>query len=64
MEEYTLAKKTGELFCDIEERNKPDIKIYRPRLQRIKTDQTVSILDVENKEAISVIRYLRNFHKI
>ena len=55
MIEYTIAKNAGEILSNFIEKNKPQIKIYKPRLPRMKTDQTVSILEVNNKDTLTIL---------
>jgi hypothetical protein len=63
MGEYTAAKIAGEILCDFLQKANPGLDIYKPRLPRIATDQTVSLLPVDNKDAQSVLlaqlRYFR-----
>ena len=48
MGEYAAAKTAGETLCAFLEKSDPDLTIYRPRLPRAATDQTVSLLPVKN----------------
>lgn len=50
MGEYAAAKTAGERLCDFLQKIHPAIKIYKPRLPRLATDQTVSLLPVESHE--------------
>jgi hypothetical protein len=63
MGEYAAAKMAGETLCDFLQKVNPAITIYRPRLPRIATDQTVSLLPGRNLDPVSVLlaelRYLR-----
>jgi len=55
MGEYAAAKMAGEMLCVFLEKNYKDLKIYRPRLPRMRTDQTVSLFPVNNQDPGPVI---------
>ena len=63
MGEYAAAKMAGEIVCDFLQKAHPALAVYKPRLPRVATDQTVSLLPVSNQEPVSVLlnnlRYLR-----
>jgi hypothetical protein len=63
MGEYAAAKMAGEVLCDFLQKTTPGIAIHKPRLPRVATDQTVSLLPVSNQDPVSVLlahlRYLR-----
>ncbi len=63
MAEYTAAKMAGEILCDYLQKAHPGLVIHKPRLPRIATDQTVSLLPVSNQEPVPVLlsnlRHLR-----
>jgi NAD(P)-dependent dehydrogenase (short-subunit alcohol dehydrogenase family) len=63
MGEYAAAKMAGETLCDWLQKAHPAIAIHKPRLPRMATDQTVSLLPVNNQDPVSVLltnlRYLR-----
>ncbi len=63
MGEYAAAKMAGEILCDFLQKANPGIAIHKPRLPRIATDQTVSLLPVSNQDPIIVLltnlRYLK-----
>jgi hypothetical protein len=63
MGEYAAAKMAGEILCDFLQKAHPGLAVYKPRLPRVATDQTVSLLPVSNQEPVSVLlsnlRYLR-----
>jgi len=63
MGEYAAAKIAGEILCDFLQKAHPGLAIHKPRLPRVATDQTVSLLPVANQEPVSVLlnnlRYLR-----
>ena len=63
MGEYAAAKMAGEILCDFLQKAHPGLAIHKPRLPRVATDQTVSLLPVSNQEPVSVLlsnlRYLR-----
>jgi len=50
MLEYSLSKLSGENMCDAMMYNNNKIKIYKPRLPRLETDQTVSFLPLKNND--------------
>jgi NADP-dependent 3-hydroxy acid dehydrogenase YdfG len=60
---YAAAKMAGEVLCDFLQKTNPGIAIHKPRLPRVATDQTASLLPVSNQEPVSVLlahlRYLR-----
>jgi hypothetical protein len=55
MGEYAAAKAAGERLCDFLRQTRPALKIHRPRLPRLATDQTVSLLPVENQDPVSIL---------
>jgi hypothetical protein len=63
MGEYAAAKMAGEILCDFLQKANPTLTIHKPRLPRMATDQTVSLLPVNNQDPASVLlthlRYLR-----
>jgi hypothetical protein len=63
MGEYAAAKMAGEILCDFLQKAHPGLTIHKPRLPRIATDQTVSLLPVDNQDPVSVLltnlRHLR-----
>ena len=63
MGEYAAAKMAGEIVCNFLQKVHPGLVIHKPRLPRVATDQTVSLLPVRNQEPMSVLldnlRYLR-----
>ncbi len=63
MGEYAAAKMAGEILCDFLQKANPGLVIHKPRLPRIATDQTVSLLPGSNQDPVSVLlanlRYLR-----
>lgn len=63
MGEYAAAKTAGEILCDFLQKANPGLVIHKPRLPRIATDQTVSLLPVNNQDPVSVLlgnlRHLR-----
>lgn len=54
MQEYITAKREGEKLCNSLEKKHSHLEIYKPRLPRIETDQTVSLFSVKNENPISV----------
>jgi hypothetical protein len=63
MGEYTAAKMAGEVLCAFLQKTQSEITIYKPRLPRMATDQTVSLLPVNNQSPGAImlehLRYLR-----
>jgi hypothetical protein len=63
MGEYAAAKMAGEILCDFLQKANPTLTIHKPRLPRVATDQTASLLPVNNQDPVSVLlphlRYLR-----
>ncbi len=63
MAEYAAAKAAGEVLCDFLQRTIPGLVIHKPRLPRLATDQTVSLLPVDNQVPGPVLlenlRYLK-----
>ena len=55
MGEYAAAKMAGEILCEFLQKTKPGLTIHKPRLPRIATDQTVSLLPVSNQDPVSVL---------
>jgi NADP-dependent 3-hydroxy acid dehydrogenase YdfG len=63
MGEYAAAKLAGEVLCDYLQKANPGLSIHKPRLARIATDQTVSLLPVKNQDPLLILlpelRFLR-----
>lgn len=63
MGEYAAAKMAGEFLCGFWQKANPGLAIHKPRLPRVATDQTVSLLPVMNQDPVSILlpelRYLR-----
>lgn len=63
MGEYAAAKMAGEILCGFLQKTNPGIAIHKPRLPRVATDQTVSLLPVSSRDPVSVLlghlRHLR-----
>tara|TARA_S200000501_G_scaffold324055_1_gene321080 strand:+ start:788 stop:2215 length:1428 start_codon:yes stop_codon:yes gene_type:complete len=65
MGEYTSSKIAGEMLCQYLEKNNGGLKIYKPRLPRMSTDQTVSLLPLNNEDPVSVmLHHLKKFKNI
>jgi hypothetical protein len=62
--EYAAAKMAGEILCDFLQKAHPGITIHKPRLPRMATDQTVSLLPAGNQDPIPILlshlRHLRH----
>jgi len=60
--EFAAAKMAGETLCSFLEKNDQEMSIYRPRLPRIATDQTASVVPVANQDPVPImIKHLRSF---
>jgi len=61
MGEYTVAKAAAEAYCKWMTQNRPQLTIFTPRLPRLATDQTVSVLNVDNRDSDVMIEYISAF---
>jgi len=52
--EYSLAKSAGEAMCSFLEKTK-NISIYRPRLPKMTTDQTVSLIPSKSYDPMPIL---------
>ena len=52
---HSLAKAMGESILKMLADDFPEIQISAPRLPRIETDQTISLLGIKNEPAINVV---------
>jgi acyl dehydratase/NAD(P)-dependent dehydrogenase (short-subunit alcohol dehydrogenase family) len=57
--EYIAAKSAAEALCRLLEKTHPGIRIYAPRLPRLSTDQTASVLDSDRDAEEVVLAALR-----
>ena len=65
MGEYTSAKIASETLCDFLEKGDANLTIFKPRFPRLATDQTVSIIPVDNKDPVSImVKELRSFRDL
>lgn len=65
MGEYISSKIAGEMLCQFLEKNNKDLKIYKPRLPRMSTDQTVGLLPLTNDDPAHVmLNHLRSFKRM
>lgn len=65
MGEYAAAKMAGEILCDFLKKTNPGIAIHKPRLPRVATDQTVSLLPVSNRDPVPVLlAHLRHLRQL
>lgn len=65
MREYVAAKTAGEALCTDLERSRPRTPIFRPRLPRLATDQTMSLVQVHNQDPLPVmLTLLRSFQSL
>ena len=60
MIEYCAAKAAGEVLCRALVRRNPGLRISNPRLPRLATDQTASMLPVRNQDPLPVMLNLLN----
>ncbi len=65
MGEYTAAKAAGESLCSLLSKAVGGINIYSPRLPKLATDQTVSVIDkrIDSPDAI-MLNQLNQFHEL
>ncbi|MBL8014077.1 MAG: SDR family NAD(P)-dependent oxidoreductase [Candidatus Omnitrophica bacterium] len=60
MFEYAVAKAAGESMCAYIKKFFPDVAVVTPRLQRLATDQTVSLVAVNNQDPVpEMLKHLR-----
>ena len=65
MGEYAASKMAGEILCTFLGKSLREIKIYKPRLPRVATDQTVSLMPVANQDATQImLEHLRLFRNL
>ena len=65
MLEYTLAKSSGEKLCQFLKNRFPEINIYKTKLPRLATDQTISLFPVKNENPENIIlNHLEKFNAI
>jgi len=65
MGEYAAAKMAVEILCDFLHKTHPGLTIHKPRLPRIATDQTVSLLPVVNQDPVSILlAHLRKLREL
>lgn len=65
MSEYVAAKAAGEKYCDYLLASNKDIEIYKPKLPRVSTDQTVSNFPIKNESTTeTMIEHLTIFINI
>jgi hypothetical protein len=65
MGEYTAAKAAGESLCSLLSKSVESINILNPRLPKLATDQTVSVIGkrIDSPDAI-MLNQLNQFHKL
>ncbi|MGI9305286.1 MAG: SDR family NAD(P)-dependent oxidoreductase [Gammaproteobacteria bacterium] len=65
MGEYAAAKRAGETLCEFLEKTQKEIVIYKPRLPRMATDQTVSLVPVLNHDPVEImLRHLEELREM
>lgn len=58
--EYAAAKMAGETLCAYLEQAFPKLSVLRPRLPRVATDQTASLIPIKTEDSVPVmLRHLR-----
>jgi acyl dehydratase len=63
--DYALAKASGEEFCRMLGRAHPDLVVYCPRLPRLASDQTQSVLPLQRDETAPImLASLKAFHAL
>ena len=55
MGEYVAAKVAGEALCRFLERTQPGLTVLSPRLPRLPTDQTRSLLPAKEEDAVATL---------
>lgn len=55
MFEYIAAKCAGEALCDLLQKTNPAVHFMHPRLPRLATDQTNSLMPASSLDPISVL---------
>ena len=53
--EYCAAKAAGELVCQHLQKSQPGVRVHAPRLPRMKTDSTSSLIPVRTADALQVM---------
>lgn len=61
MGEYVVAKAAAEAYCKWMIQNQPQLTIFTPRLPRLATDQTVSVIGADNHDSEVMIKYISAF---
>lgn len=65
MIEYACSKIASELLCDHLEKLYPYLRVYKPRLPRLETEQTLSLIKLNNAKTENIILdSLQEFSKI
>jgi hypothetical protein len=63
--EYAAAKMAGEILCDFLQKTRPGLAVHKPRLPRVATDQTASLLPVSTQDPVTVIlAHLRHLRRM
>jgi NAD(P)-dependent dehydrogenase (short-subunit alcohol dehydrogenase family) len=53
--EYCAAKAAGELLCQHLQKSQPGVRVHAPRLPRMKTDSTSSLIPLRTADALEVM---------
>jgi hypothetical protein len=62
--EYVAAKMAGESMCNYVMKNRKGTSVYAPRLPRMATDQTVTLMKVNHSDPIpTMIDHIRHFSR-
>ncbi len=63
--EYAAAKAAGESMCHALAKHDKRLRLYTPRLPRMATDQTASLVPVHKEDAgPMMLRHIREFHQL
>ena len=55
MGEYSAVKAAGEFVCSFLEKYNENLKIYKPRFNRLETDQTASVIPQDLNNSVDII---------
>ena len=65
MGEYVVSKAASEMLCEFIEKNHKGTIIHKPRFPRVATDQTTSMMPVDNQDPVPLmIDHLRTFREL
>ena len=55
MWEYISSKMAGELICNYIEKEYQEVSIFKPRIPKVVTDQTIGLLRLESNNTESIM---------